>query len=321
MFDDNDFSTGFFGEMNQHLTEQQIQGLLDEQLSEEEFADAQEHVVFCTRCQSDLEAWQLLYAELGGLDEVGPSSDFAARVLEHLPAQEEAKSWRQRVRSWLTTRGRSAKEHLSPERLQDHIEGLVPARQVARIEAHLSGCTACRSDVSDWQGLFEGLGTIQSMEPSEGFYERVMAQHRVLQLVVAWDPASAKVGRFARLKRLVPRTRRAWAVIAGLAVPPITIGSVVLFEVFSNRALTPGYLASFLSWKVADWGTALLDGAVESATALQAYAVIDFLAGSPLLALVGAVSFIALFASAGWVLYANLFQTPRTDHPYAHVSI
>ncbi|MFV2005918.1 MAG: anti-sigma factor [Longimicrobiales bacterium] len=325
MWNNDDFSNGFPGEMNRHLTAQQIQALLDGQLSDGEFADAQEHVVFCSRCQADLEAWQLLYAELGGLAEIGPSHDFAARVLEHMPAQDGAASWRQKVGAWISVGGRAAKEHLSPERVQDYIEGLVPARQVARIEAHISGCAACRSDVAAWQGLFEGLGTLHSLEPAEGFYERVMAQHRVLQLVEAWEPAAARIGAFARVKRLVPRTRRAWAAVAGLAMPPITIGSVLLFEVFSNPVLTPRYLASFLSWKVTELGTALgsalMEGAVESAVAFQAYAFVDFLSGSPLIALTGAVAFAALSGSAGWILYANLFQTRRTEQPYAQASI
>jgi anti-sigma factor RsiW len=325
MSKNDDFKTGFPGTMNRHLTAQQIQSLLDGQRSDGEFADAQEHVLFCSRCHADFEAWQLLYAELGGLAEISPSPDFAARVLEHMPAQEGAASWRRKVRAWISVRGRSAREHLSPERLQDYIEGLVPARQVARIEAHLSGCTACRSDVAAWQGLFEGLGTLPSMEPAEGFYERVMAQHRVLQLVEAWEPSAARIGAFARVKRLVPRTRRVWAAVAGLAMPPITIGSVLLFEVFSNPALTPGYLASFLSWKVTELGTALgsglVDGAVESAAAFQAYALIDFLSGSPLIALAGAVAFAALSGSAAWILYTNLFQTRRTEQPYAQASI
>ena len=310
MLNDDDFSTGFLGEMKEHLTAAQIQALLDGQLSDGEFADAQDHVVYCSRCQADLEAWQLLYAELGGLAEIGPSPDFAARVLEHLPAQEHGASWRQRVHSWLAVGGRSAKEHLSPERLQDYIEGLLPARQVARIEAHLSGCGACRSDMSAWHGLFEGLGTLQSLEPADGFCERVMAQHRVLQLIQAWEPAVAGISAFARVRRLMPQTRRAWAALAGLAVAPVTIGLVLLFEMFSNPALTPGYLASFLSWKV-----------TESAAASQAYSVIDFLSGSPLIALVGAVSFLALAVSAGWILYANVFHSRRAEHPYVQASI
>ena len=325
MLDNDDFSTGFPAEMNRHLTAEQIQALLDGHLSDGEFADAQEHVVFCSRCHADLEAWQLLYAELGGLSEIVPSPDFAARVLEQMLAQEGGASWRQRVRSWIAVRGRGAMEHLSPERLQDYIEGLIPARQVARIEAHLSGCNACRSDVAVWQGLFEGLGTLQSMEPAEGFYERVMAQHRVLQLMEAWEPAAARISAFARVKRLVPRTRRAWAAVAGLTMPPLTIGSVLLFEMFSNPALTPGYLASFLSWKVTELGTALgsalMDGVVESAATFQVYALIDFLSGSPLIALAGAVVFAALSASAAWILYANLFHSRRTVHPYAQASI
>ncbi len=325
MLDNDDFSTGFPAEMNRHLTAEQIQALLDGHLSDGELADAQEHVVFCSRCHADLEGWQLLYAELGGLAEIGPSPDFAARVLEHIPAQEGTASWRHKVRSWIAGRGRSAREHLSPERLQDYVEGLVPVRQVARIEVHLSGCTPCRSDVAAWQGLFDDLGTLQSMEPAEGFYERVMAQQRVLQLIEAWEPAAARISTFARVKRLVPRTRRAWAVVAGFAMPPLTIGAVVLFEVFSNPALTPGYLASFLSWKVTELGTtlasALMDGVVESAAAFQLYSAFDFLSGSPLIALAGAVVFAALSASATWILYANLFPSRRTEHPYVQASI
>lgn len=325
MSENDDFWTGFPGEMNEHLTAQRIQELLDGQLPERELADVQEHVVFCARCQSELEAWQLLYSELGGLTEMEPSPHFAARVLERFPEPEAAAPFGQRVRSWLVARGKRAAEHLSPERLQDYVDGVIPDRQMARIDAHVEGCTACRAEVSEWQGLFAGLGTLQTMEPSDGFYERVMAQHRVLQLVQAWEPVSAQIGALAWAKRLIPRTRRAWAMLAGVATAPLTIMGVLLFEMFSNPALTPGYLGSFLTWKVTEWGAALgsafLDGAFESTAAFQAYSAIDFLSGSPLLAVGGALSFGALSVSAAWVLYTNLFRTRSTEHPYAQASV
>ena len=64
-----------------HLTAERIQAFLDDALSRNERAEVQEHATSCGRCQAEVEAWQLLYAELGGLPELSPAPNFGDRVL------------------------------------------------------------------------------------------------------------------------------------------------------------------------------------------------------------------------------------------------
>ncbi len=67
-----------------HLTAERIQAFLDDALSRDERAEVQEHATTCGRCTAEVEAWQLLYSELGELPELSPAPNFGDRVLAGL---------------------------------------------------------------------------------------------------------------------------------------------------------------------------------------------------------------------------------------------
>ena len=314
-----------------HLTPERIQAFLDEVLSREEKARVEEHAAFCGLCQAELEAWQLLYSELGELPELSPAPSFRDRVLAGLdravpaiPAVPAA-SAEKRLFGWSRRRAVRVAEHLSPERLQDYVEGLLPARQMARVATHLEACGTCRSEEGQWRGLIQGIEQLPVMAPSSAFAGQVLAQVRIGRLVRPVAARTARGRALAWAGRLVPRTQRAWAVISGIALTPASVVALLAYAVFSNPLVTPQGLASFLWWRISGgasalWGL-LADGLVESGIAFNAYSFLDLLAGAPAVTAMVAISFCAATSLSGWVLYRNLITTRTVDGDYARASI
>lgn len=320
-----------------HLTAERIQAFLDAALSSEESAAVREHATFCGDCQTELDSWRFLYAELSELPELSPAPGFATRVLTALePAVRKAETekplfgW---LRPWVAQGvaqgiARTA-EHVEPERLQDYVEGLLPSRQMARVSAHVKACQACRSEELRWEELIHGLECLPELAPSEAFSGRVMAQLAIGHLVRT--PAPGAVTSATRqwvlswAERLIPRTQKAWAVISGVALTPVTVVALLAYAVFSNPLVTPGYLASFLWWKVTGGVSALVgifaNGVLESPLVFYAYSVLGALANAPVLTAMVAVSLAAATSLSGWVLYRNLMTTRTVDGNYATASI
>jgi hypothetical protein len=123
--------------------------------------------------------------------------------------------------------------------------------------------------------------------------------------------------------RMMPRTRRAWAALSGVAVTPAAIFGLVLWVVFSHPTLTPQALASFAMWQISDllaagWNGLLATGMTIASTngydsILQSFTT---LARTPLVLAGGALVYSAVAALALRVLYKNLIAHRR----YARVS-
>jgi anti-sigma factor RsiW len=308
-----------------HLTAERIQAFLDAALSSEESAAVREHATFCGDCQTELDSWRLLYSELSELPELSPAPGFATRVLTALdPAVLKAETEKPlfgRLRQWAA---RTA-EHVEPERLQDYVEGLLPSRQMARVSAHVKACEACRSEELRWEELIHGLECLPELAPSEAFSGRVMAQLAIGDLVRTPAPSATRQWVLGWAERLIPRTQKAWAVISGVALTPVTVVALLAHAVFSNPLVTPGHLASFLWWKVTGGVSALAgifaDGVLESPLVFYAYSVLGALANAPVLTAMVAVSLAAATSLSGWVLYRNLMTTRTVDGNYATASI
>ena len=308
-----------------HLTAERIQAFLDGALSGDERAEVQEHATYCGRCQAEVETWQFLYSELGDLPQLSPAPNFRDRVLAGLDTAVPAASGEKRLLGWLRRGAGRAAEHLDPERLQDYVEGLLPARQMARVSAHLDACGVCRSDEAKWRSLIQGIENLPVMAPSSAFAGRVMSQVRIGRLVRPVAARTARGRAWAWAGRLIPRTQRTWAVISGIALTPATVVALLAYTVFSNPLVTPAGLASLLWWRISGGATALVgflaDGLVESPVAFFAYSVLDLLAGAPAITGMVAVSFAAATGLAGWVLYRNLMTTRTVDGEYARASV
>ena len=308
-----------------HLTAERIQAFLDDALSRDERAEVQEHAASCGRCQAEVEVWQLLYSELGELAELSPAPNFGERVLAGLDTAVPAASTERRLLGWLRRRAVRAAEHLDPERLQDYVDGLLPARQMAKVSAHLDACGVCRSEEKQWRGLIRGIENLPVMAPSSAFTGRVVGEIRIGQLVRPVAARSAASRALAWAGRLLPRTQRAWAVISGIALTPITVSALLAYAVFSNPLVTPAGLASLLWWKISGGATALAgiltNRLVESPIAFYAYSVLDLLAGTPAVTALLAVSFAGATGLSGWILYRNLMTTRGVDGNYARASV
>jgi hypothetical protein len=200
---------------------------------------------------------------------------------------------------------------------------------MARVSAHLEACGGCRAEEEQWRSLIHGIEQLPVMVPSDAFASHVMGQIRIGRLVrpvaarTAHGSALAPVLAWAR--RLVPRTQKAWAVISGIALTPVTVFVLLAYAVFRNPLVTPEGLASFVWWRISDgasalWGL-LANGLVESPLAFYVYSALDFVVAAPAVTAMVAVSFTAATTLAGWVLYRNLKTTRTVDGAYARASV
>jgi anti-sigma factor RsiW len=308
-----------------HLTSEQIQEFLDRQLTREETAEVEEHLSACTHCQSEVEAWGFLFSDLGSLQELEPSPAFRSQVLEQAPALEEAGS---RARAWLAARRARILEeaHIPAASIQDYLEGLLQPQPVARLEAHLSSCECCRSEVEGWESLMGSLRPLGHFSPEPGFAERVMTQVMIPGPVRVRNQGLASLpGRaLAWIRSVLPQTRHGWAVAGGMASAPTITLITLAYLVFSRPLMTPANFGSYLLWKA----SGLFDSVValgasmvsESSALLSILSFLEPIAGSPVLLGLGGLVFSLLSSGALWVLYKNLLATP-TDDRYARARV
>lgn len=324
-----------------HLSADRIQALLDGELPSREATAAEEHASSCARCRSELVAWRLVYAELGELPRVEPSAEFRERVLAEVnvgvPILE-------RLKGWLGARRKAAAGtlgHLSPERLQDYVEGLLPAGQMARVESHLDACDRCRRQEAVWRSLVGGLESLPGLQPSPAFAARVMAAVRVPEPLAAGAPSSerrtaAALGTWldalrplgaavvAMGRRLQPRTRRAWTLLGAAASAPAAMAMAAAWWVASNPLLSAGSLLTFLRWKVSEAGGALGRGLasafLDSSLATQGYALAEQVGGSTSTVAGGVAVFCVLTVLSLFVLYRNVIATRPVEHGHVHFS-
>ena len=159
-----------------HIDPERMQAFLDGELSQEEMAAVQEHTAFCARCQSEIEAWEMVFSELDLLGEVGPSEGFSDRVMAALPRAKTRRAWGWGWQ-WLAPKSYPT-PHLGPGHIQDFLDGRMSTRQAARVEAHFSGCEMCAAEVERCREVLTALEGLPQLAPSDGFSERVMAQWR-----------------------------------------------------------------------------------------------------------------------------------------------
>lgn len=302
--------------MDLHLTAEQIQAFLDGSLPEGEQAVVREHTSVCARCGSEFEAWEVLYEELGELPSMKPSVGFARRVMSEVVAPEPARAFGDRLRGWI---GRTAGAiALTPEVLQDYLDGALPQGQMARVAAQVAESPEAQQQLAAWQSVFGELGSLAHETPSESLHHRIMAQVRVHQLMLTVQTPTTTWERMLALgRRVMPQTQRAWAVVSGIAVTPASVVVLMLYAIFTSSSMTPTDLVSFVAWKSRDvlsgMGSGAVGAATESPLALQIYSSLEALASSPILAVAGVLTFAALSVMALWVLYKNLFAARTVD--------
>ncbi len=293
-----------------HLTAERIQALLEGELAPGELAAAEAHRSACARCASEVEAWRALLTELDTLADApvpAPSVDFAERVITGLEVAVQGA------------------RHPATEILEDYLERLLPAREAARIRAHVTVCASCRRRIAAEERLTAALSALPELAPSEGFAARVMAGVRIGRPVPTPRPAPAWSRALAWVRNALPQTREAWAAVAGMSLAPLTTAGIALYTVFSHPTLTLGGLMSFLWWQAGDVlaraGAAGMAVVSESVPAFQAFTLAQSLVHAPLAVFGGLLAFTALLAASAWILVTNLRTTSTMDRTHVHASI
>ncbi len=304
-----------------HLSAEAMQAFLEGDLPQGERGPVEEHLAVCARCSAELDGWRVLFSDLSALASPVPRAGFADRVMLRVEL-------RQPKRAWLASLFPVKSGHLTADVLQDVADGLLPVHRLARIRSHVDACPSCAQELQAWHGVVDALNGLERFAPAHGFAARVMsvvrahvaspAPVRARSTERVWTVVGARALVLAR--RFVPRTRRAWAALSGVAVTPAAIFGLVAYVVFSHPTLTLQSLASFALWQVGDvisaLGGALMADGVELASLAGAGSLLDLVAGSPVLVAGGAIAYSAFAAVALRVLYKNLIG----NRAYARVS-
>lgn len=105
--------------------------------------------------------------------------------------------------------------HLTDEKAQLHLEGLLPADEVPAVSAHLRDCPACQALVLSFEALEQALAGLPSGEPPADFTAVVMARIEEREQASARDRrvATAVLGAvgLATATALVLAGQGAWA--------------------------------------------------------------------------------------------------------------
>ena len=197
--------------------------------------------------------------------------------------------------------------HLSAERLETFVEGLLDQGDRVVVESHLAGCSQCQAEVEELRTLFAALARMERFSPMPGFAHRVMAQVRLP------DPWYARAAR--QLQVLVPRTSRGWAFASALfSLPLVGLGAIMVW-LLSKPYVSGQGLLSFTTNQVGSRIGVFTDSLV---TALvQSDVMLVFIRGVQSLVEAGATTSGGLLAAftmmtvwSSWVLYQNLFRKP-----------
>lgn len=314
---------GVLAGIDEHVPADTLQDFLDGDLAARRGARIEAHLAACSDCTDEADSWLDVMHRLSTLERFAPSAGFGDRVMAAVDVRVTV-SLAARIRSRIAAfGGGAAPEHIPPGILQDFVDGLLPARAIARVRTHVGSCTHCAGEVDAWRHVVARLDTLDRLAPSDGFAERVMHGFALApSRAVAALSIRSRVLAVAR--RLVPQTREAWAALSGAAVTPVVVVGLVAYAVFSHPTLTLGSLASFAWWQISDLltgaGSGLTVTLVQMSEMFGIGSLIQTLAAAPLLVASGVVVYSLGSALALRVLYKNLFANRPRPGRYAHVS-
>lgn len=309
---------------DEHLSAERLQAFLEGSLASGEHAQTGTHIAQCARCSAELDGWRVLFEDLTDLPSMRPLEGFVDRVMSEVLIPEQlplVARVRARLRSLLPASGT---DHVGPDRIQDLLDGILPGLQVARVKRHLAACAPCQAELQGWSAVLRQLDALERLAPGGHFAEAVMAGLHA-PIAVRVPAASAYPSRaLAWVRTFVPQTRRAWAALSGIAVTPAVTFALVAYAVFSHPTLTPGALASFAWWQLADlaalgW-TAVSGVALESTQVFGLGALWQTATAAPVVLGAGVLLYTVFSALALRVLYRNLITTRPVDTRYAQLS-
>lgn len=307
-----------------HLSPDEIQEFLEGGLSARQEAWVRGHLDVCPRCREEVQEWQGLFADLGGLGELVPREGFSEGVLARLrlnPSSVPRKGW------WFLRLGprRRVDTHLSARAFQEYLEGRLGRRAQERAEAHLAACSPCREEMRRWRRLWADLADLGHLSPSPQFAEGVLLRLRARSAEApapAPSPWPSIVRGVGRAQRLLPRSPRGWAVAGGLALAPALVATALAWAVFSHPLVSVETVLTYLLWKTSSALAGALAGAgggfFENPLVAGLYSLFQGVARAPWLLGVGSFLFSLGCAVSVWLLHRQ-FTSPRESRRHAHV--
>jgi len=313
-----------------------IQEYLDGVLSPDDERAFEAYMSTSPALREQVASWRTLMGRLDGLPRLAPSPQFREGVLSQLPPAPALERLRGVFGGGADAspgiRGRPGMAHPPSERLQDYLEGVLPAAVAARIRFHLKGCDPCRTEVEEWRALFASLGTLPGLHPGPSFADRVMGSLPAGGAggpVLAPSQAAPLPRRpgfperlAARVRVLLPGPGRIRALAGAAVAAPVAVVALALWFVASHPLLTPGHLLSFALWRGGDvlgaamaWLGSLV---VESGATLWLMEAAGMLVGAPALAALGVLAFCVATVGSVWVLHRFLLAPPL-EGPNVHV--
>lgn len=204
-------------------------------------------------------------------------------------------------------------EHPSGWTLELFAEEALPGDENALVGKHVSQCGQCYAEVESLQFLFGAFAALPEHSPSEDFADRVMSRVRIA-------PQHSPI--YAWILRVLPATRRGWALLLGLAIAPALPIFALAAWLLTNPMVSPSGL-----WNVAtEWlGDAawsafvtVTGGVVESNAVVNAHAIVTRILETPTEILLGAGLLLGVgIPLSAWILYRTL-RTPDRGSMYAH---
>lgn len=296
-----------------HLSPEQIQAFLEEDLSPQERAGAEAHVRGCPGCQDQIEGWRELLAQLNGLPRVAPPATFSRSVLDRLEMKPDLDA----------ATAPSASDHPAWEVLQEWADGVLPRRVRGQVDRHVEACPSCARESARWKELFAAMEAVPSLAPTADFSARVLARVRSTstraqeaqsphdQIVAA--PAPSRGPRVAVpdwVRSLRPRSRRGWMVAGGtLAAPGVALATLVAL-VASHPLVSMGDLGAFLwiqaAGAVSTAAGQMAGGLVESMAVFWAYTLASGVVSAPLQFAAIGLAGAGVTAWAAWIFHRNL---------------
>lgn len=292
-----------------HVAPDVMQDFIEGSLAARRAERVEAHLAACADCSSEADAWLGVMRRLDELPSFAPGDGFSERVLAGITVP-ETPSLAARLREGIARLAGRTPEHVPTGLLQDLVDGALPARAVARIEAHVADCIVCTNEVAAWRSVSAQLDGLERFAPSKHFRDRVMDALAAAESQTAVAPRPAWSRGVAAAWRLVPQTREALAAMSGVAVTPVVIVGLMAYAVFSHPALTVGSLLSFAWWQVSDLASgalATLSSAVpQNSDASGVSSLFEMLAAAPILVAGGVILYTMASAFAVRVLWKNL---------------
>lgn len=203
--------------------------------------------------------------------------------------------------------------HLTEWTLEQLAEGALPADELPRAEDHLQRCARCSGELEAYRGLFVALSDLPRFAPSAGFADAVMARVR---MAPETDPL------YARMVRLIPRTRRGWAILTGAVGAPALALVALVAWVLSQPLVTATSLWQWTTLKGSELALSAAGGLAQWAVSLgvpdAVQVVYDTIAGVPTETLMAVVALLAVATPLSVWSLVRLVRTPMREVEYAN---